>query len=182
RERIEPAGAVRVWSGVDGASGGALLDDGLKHLDVIPHPVQVELGFGPGFPTRVVELSLKRGLATAQIGQLHVPGGPSLLGVARGVRHASEAPGAPDGPDTHLVAQVAGVIRIIVQFEGDPTPGHDRDAVMYDRERHCTASPITALVLEFPAVQAQRRGRTLERCPAGTSACNPRRKVLEGEP
>src|SRR5690606_17122104 len=63
-------------------------------------------------------------------------------GVAHGVRHAIEPPEAPDGPDTHLVAQMAGVIRIIVQFEGDPTPGDDRDAVTHDRERHCTASPI----------------------------------------
>src|SRR5690606_38756428 len=142
RERIEPAGAVRVWSGVDDTSEGASLDDGLKPLDVIPHPVQVALGFGPGFPTQVVDLSRKPGLATAQLGQLHAPGDQFVSGAARGVRHAIEPPEAPDGPEAHLVAQLAGVIPIIVQFEGDPTPGDDWDAVAYDRERHCTASPI----------------------------------------
>src|SRR5690606_14462073 len=71
-------------------------------------------------------------------------------GAADGVRHAIEPPEAPDGPETHLVAQLAGVIPIIVQFEADPTPGDDRDAVAYDGERHCTASPI------FPPRSASR--------------------------
>src|SRR5690606_39837454 len=94
------------------------------------------------FPTPVVDHSRKPGLATAQLGQLYAPGDQFLPGAAHGVRHAIEPPEAPDGPDAHLVAQLAGVIPIIVQFEADPTPGDDRDAVTYDRERHCTASPI----------------------------------------
>src|SRR5690606_18385536 len=94
--------------------------------------------------------SRKRGLATAQLLQLHAPGDQFVSAAAHGVRHAIKPPEAPEGPDAHLVAQLAGVIPIIVQFEGNPTPGDAPDAVTYDRERHCTASPIFTPISASP--------------------------------